>query len=173
MSDDTIDTICVSCESGVGPTSRRMFLQLAAGLTISAAVLGLDPADATALPVVEKNGQASGSEHRYPMPAADGVTIDSAAQIILVRYQSHVYAFNLSCPHQNTALKWRPKDGRFQCPKHDSKYQPNGAFMSGRATRNMDRLAVRRDDASLVVDVNKWFQSDKDPSGWAAASITL
>lgn len=107
------------------------------------------------------------------MPGADGVTIDRGAQVILVRFQSHVYAFNLACPHENTALKWLPKDGRFQCPKHDSKYQPNGAFMDGRATRNMDRLGIRREDRSVVVDLNRFFQSDKDPAGWAAATIAL
>ena len=39
--------------------------------------------------------------------------------------------------------------------------------MSGRATRNMDRLAVRLDGTTLVVDVNRMLQSDKDPAGWA------
>ena len=38
------------------------------------------------------------------------------------------YAFNLACPHENTALKWLPKDGRFQCPKHESQYQPCGSL---------------------------------------------
>ena len=58
-----------------------------------------------------------------------------------MRFQGVVYAFNLSCPHQNTALKWQPDDQRFQCPKHKSRYQPDGTFISGRATRGMDRLA--------------------------------
>jgi Rieske Fe-S protein len=107
------------------------------------------------------------------VPAADGVTIDKAAQVIVVRFQSHLYAFNLACPHQNQALRWLPKEGRFQCPKHESKYQPTGTFMNGRATRNMDRLAVRLDAGSLVVDVDKMFESDKDPAGWAAATVTI
>ena len=119
------------------------------------------------------DGDPTGAEHRYPVPAADGVTIDKAAQVIVVRFQSHLYAFNLACPHQNQALRWLPKEGRFQCPKHESKYQPNGTFMNGRATRNMDRLAVRLDAGSLVVDVDTMFQSDKDPAGWAAAAVTI
>ena len=107
---------------------------------------------------------AAGSEHQYPIPAADGVTIDRKAQIIVVRYQQHLYAFNLACPHENTALKWLPKDGRFQCPKHESRYQPSGQFIDGRATRNMDRLGVRVENNMLVVDVNKFYKSDKDPA---------
>ena len=56
---------------------------------------------------------------------------------------------------------------------NESKYEPNGTFMNGRATRNMDRLAVRVDAGSLVVDVDRMFQSDKDPAGWAAAATTI
>lgn len=141
--------------------SRRDFLQVLAAVGLAA------------LPVTMVEGSAAGSEHRYPFPAADGVTIDRKEQVIIVRYQAHVYAFNLSCPHENTALKWLPKDMRFQCPKHESKYQPNGTFMSGRATRNMDRLAVHRDGDSLVVDLSHIIKSDADAGAWAAATIPV
>ena len=153
--------------------SRRAFLQLAAGLTISAAALGLSATDADALPITIAEGVASGSERRYPVPAGDGVTIDKVSQVILVRYQSHLYAFNLACPHQNQMLRWLPKEGRFQCPKHESKYQPTGVFIDGRATRNMDRLAVHLDGGSLVVDLDRMFESDKDRAGWDAATVTI
>ena len=149
------------------------FLQLAARLAVTAAALGLDPSSLEALPVASIDGEQTGSEHRYPVPAGDGVSIDRTAQVIVVRYQGHLYAFNLACPHQNQALKWLAKESRFQCPKHQSKYQPTGTFMSGRATRNMDRLAVRLDGATLVVDVNRMFQSDKDPAGWSAATVAV
>jgi len=152
---------------------RRRFLRMVGCFTVSAAAFGLGAADLAALPVTIVDGDPVGAEHRYPVPAADGVTIDKTGQVIVVRYQSHLYAFNLACPHQNQALRWLPKEGRFQCPKHESKYQPNGTFMNGRATRNMDRLAVRLDAGSLVVDVDKMFQSDKDPAGWAAAAVTI
>ena len=77
------------------------------------------------------------------------------------------------CPHENTALKWLPKDGRFQCPKHESRYQPNGTFMSGRATRNMDRLAIRRDGDAVYVDLSHIIKSDTDAAAWAAATLAL
>ena len=173
MSDKPVDSPCASCETGAGFSSRRAFLQLAAGFTISAATLGLSATDADALAVTIAEGVQSGSERRYPIPAGDGVTIDKVSQVIVVRYQAHLYAFNLACPHQNQMLRWLPKESRFQCPKHESKYQPNGTFMNGRATRNMDRLAVSVDGAALVVDVDKMFQSDKDLSGWAAATVAL
>jgi len=79
----------------------------------------------------------------------------------------------LSCPHQRTALHWLQDVGRFQCPKHKSRYQPDGVFVSGRATRNMDRFAVRRDGATIVVDLEKVFKSDVDAAGWAGAVVAL
>jgi len=146
---------CTDCPS------RRGFLQIVAGLGLAA------------LPVLFVDGIEAAGEQKYPFPAGDGVTIDRKQQIIIVRTQSHVYAFNLSCPHENTALKWLPKDNRFQCPKHESKYQPNGTFMSGRATRNMDRLQIRRDGDALFVDLSHIIKSDTDPAGWAAATIAV
>jgi nitrite reductase/ring-hydroxylating ferredoxin subunit len=146
---------CTDCPS------RRDFLQIVAALGFAA------------LPVLFVEGVDAASEQKYPFPAADGVTIDRKQQVIIVRSQGHVYAFNLSCPHENTALKWLAKDNRFQCPKHESKYQPNGTFTSGRATRNMDRLTIRREGDALFVDLSHIIKSDADPAGWAAATIPV
>lgn len=126
------------------------------------------------VPVREGSGaQASATERSYPVPAADGVTIDREAQVILVRAQQKAYAFNLACPHENTALRWRAQEGRFQCPRHESKYQPDGTFISGRATRHMDRLGIRRAGDHLIVDLNRFYRSDQQPQEWAAAEVSL
>jgi Rieske Fe-S protein len=109
----------------------------------------------------------------YPIPAADGVQIDRDNQVILVRWQGAIYAFNLSCPHQNTALRWNAGDSQFQCPKHHSKYQPDGTFVSGRATRGMDRFTITRSGDNVVVDVDAMHKEDKDPAGWAAAMLKV
>jgi hypothetical protein len=37
----------------------------------------------------------------------------------------------------------------------------------------MDRLGVRLEDNMLVVDVNKFYRSDKDAAAWAAATVAL
>lgn len=114
-----------------------------------------------------------GAVLKYPLPAADGVSIDATNEVILCRSGVEVYAFALSCPHQNTALKVMPKNRGFQCPKHKSKYQPNGTFIDGRATRNMDRLQVSREGNLLVVDPEIVFQSDSDAAKWAAAVVRV
>ncbi len=107
----------------------------------------------------------------YPLPAEDGVSIDPENEVILVRSEKQIYAFALSCPHENTALRWRPQDQRFQCPKHASKYSPDGSYLSGRTTRNMDRFAIRREDQKVVVSLTKLFRSDQQKAEWESAVI--
>jgi Rieske Fe-S protein len=93
--------------------------------------------------------------------------------VILVRYQGAAYAFNLSCPHQHTALRWLAAEGRFQCPKHKSRYRPDGVFISGRATRGMDRFAIRLDGAQLAVDADTLLRQDEARERWEAAVARL
>lgn len=153
---------------------RRTFLARVSALTVAWIAGAFAPATLDALPVVEAAGLIAGvDERRYPIPAADGVTIDQAAQAIVVRYQQRVYAFALSCPHQNTALRWRAADQRFQCPKHESKYKPDGTFISGRATRNMDRLPIRRDGDAVIVGIDGAWHSDTQAAQWTAAVVAL
>ena len=154
--------------------TRREFLQQGScfGLAVAAA-LGLATSDALALPVALAEGAASGNERRYPVPSADGVTVDRKASLILVRVDGKVCAFALSCPHQNAAVKWVPNDHRFQCTKHDSQYKPDGVYTSGHATRNMDRFPIRREGEEVAVDVTRVFHSDTAAAAWAAATVSL
>ena len=158
--------------------SRREFLRDAA-ITIAGIAASLGFArSAAALPEhftvkATRALERLGDQLSYAIPAADGAQIDRDAQVILVRWQNAVYAFNLSCPHQNTALRWDEADHRFQCPKHHSQYQPDGAFITGRATRGMDRFSIQRDGDKVVVNVNAMHKQDADPAGWSAAVVKL
>jgi len=122
---------------------------------------------------LEPSPAAQGTERRYPLPETDGVTIDQSSSVMLVRYQGKVLALALACPHQRAAVRWLPSEQRFQCSKHDSKYQPNGTYTSGRATRNLDRFPIHRDGQSVVIDVSKIYKSDQDTAGWASAVVSL
>jgi nitrite reductase/ring-hydroxylating ferredoxin subunit len=162
--------VCGDCPR----TSRRGFLgQISCAAVAAALATELAASDVEALPIAESTSGGAEAERTYPVPATDGVTIDREGQVIVVRHQNRVYAFALACPHENTALRWRQQDVRFQCPRHESKYQPDGTFISGRATRNMDRFAVRREGDTIVVDVNRWFRSDQQSTQWAAAVVML
>lgn len=151
-------------------TARRDFLRqtLAAGAALAGVAL-LGPVRT----VSALEPRAGRGPVKYALPTADGVSIDNTNEVILCRHAGEVFAFALSCPHQNTALKVLSKGAGFQCPRHKSKYQPNGTFVSGRATRNMDRLQITRDGATITVDPDIAFESDTDPARWAAAVIKL
>lgn len=163
-----LDTPCASCGS---LASRRDFLREAASLVACAAVV---PAEAFHLPV--RLSAALGlldQEAVYPIPPEDGATIDRDREVILVRYQNQVYAFGLSCPHQRTLLRWQEEQQRFQCPKHKSTFQLDGAFLAGRATRSMDRYPLRREGDTVVVDLSALLQEDRDRERWVDAVVPL
>lgn len=150
---------------------RREFLRDAAVAAAALAALG---AKAAAMPVNFMHARAVTDEQAtYPLPTTDGVYIDKKQEVIVARVGSQVFAFELACPHQNTALRWNDKERQFQCPKHHSKYTPDGSFISGRATRAMDRFAVTKQGNNLVVDLDKVFEQDKDAMGWQNAVLTL
>lgn len=164
-----------SCQACAFDSTRRTFLReagvAAAGILV---LLGAMPSVASAVPltVIAPLNTESGTR-TYAIPLTDGTSIDTEAEVILTRWRGAVYAFNLACPHRNTALRWLPADGRFQCPKHKSKYQPDGAFISGKATRGMDRFSVRRSGSSVIVNLDQLYNQSDDPTGWAAATIAV
>jgi Rieske Fe-S protein len=158
----------------LGP-SRRDFLRHTSLAAIGALVMvGIPPELAATMRPTAVTGRISGRAMlSYPIPAGDGVQIDKKNQVILVRWQNEMYAFNLSCPHQNTALHWEQSHSEFQCPKHHSRYRPDGTFIDGRATRNMDRFTVARSGNEISVNVDQMHKSDADRSGWAASVVQL
>ncbi len=164
-SDDTGEA-CTGCD-------RRAFLRAGLGAGLALTVLGLDARSAGALTTRWITGSAQAEKVRYDVPVEDGVHVDRKTEVIVVRHQGTIAAFALSCPHQRSMLKWREKDGYFQCTKHHSHYGPLGVFEDGRATRNMDRYAVSLVNGALVVDTSTVFQSDEQPAAWAAATVVV
>lgn len=165
------DNCCEGCALG-----RRAFLRNAtlAALGMAAAIAGQGSATEP-LPIGFIAGRRLGrSEKAYPLPGADGVSIDHDDDVILVRHAGRVYAFSLACPHQNTALRWETDEGgQFECPKHHSKYRPDGTFISGRATRGMDRFAIRQEGNQVFVNLDQLYEQDQRPTDWAGAVIVL
>jgi Rieske Fe-S protein len=136
--------------------------------------LGVRPAEAAALAMTPARPLTlRGEMAAYALPAADGAVIDRDREVIVVRWQGRAFAFSLSCPHQRTMLRWQPAEARFQCPKHHSRYQPEGTFVSGRATRGMDRYAVRLEGNQLAVDLSRRIRQDQDPAAWTAAAAVI
>ncbi len=162
---------CEACTA----TGRRDFVldALRAG-AIALAALGFAPGDAGAMPLRFVSAlAASGTEKSYAVPAADGVQVDKENEVILSRVGRQVYAFALACPHQNTALRWEGDDHLFRCPKHKSTYRPDGTFIEGRATRGMDRYAIRLAGPNVVVDIDAIIQEDLDKARWLQAFVAV
>jgi nitrite reductase/ring-hydroxylating ferredoxin subunit len=110
----------------------------------------------------------------YPLPASDGARIDEPNGVIVARVGSVVYALSLICPHRAvTSLEWVADAKQFHCPKHDAHFKADGELIDGRPRRAMDRFAVKRDGAALVVDTTTLLQQDTTPDAWLKASVTV
>jgi nitrite reductase/ring-hydroxylating ferredoxin subunit len=162
---------CGGCDAG---RTRREFVRdaVTAAVAALATVCGSQPLEAATFGWARLL-RSSDAKRVYAIPAEDGVQIDRASEVILVRWQGSMYAFALSCPHQRSALRWEEDRARFQCPKHHSRYTPDGAFVSGRATRGMDRYAVTRDGSGVSVDTGTLHKQSDDPAAWRAATIRV
>jgi len=147
---------CASCPAGAAIQRREFLRELMAGAFV----------------ISVGGGTGSREDKAYDIPAADGAMIDKKESVIVARFEGKVYAFSLACPHQNTALRWEAKAGRFQCPKHKSRYKPDGIFIDGRATRGLDRFAVRRDGEKLMVNLDALYEEDKNAE-WKTAFVQL
>src|SRR3954470_19191804 len=161
---------CSGC--AIAEVSRREFLRDAGIAAAAALALVSAPSRLLAEPLRLISAAAAGGTARsYPMPTADGVSIDKENEVILVRWQDTIYAFALSCPHQNTALRWEEDHKQFQCPKHHSKYRPDGTFIEGRATRGMDRYAITKVGTGISVDLDKVYEQDSQAQDWNGAVL--
>jgi Rieske Fe-S protein len=163
---------CESCP--IAPTRRRFLQEAAVAVAGVLVTVGVSRHVAAQLPVETITALARrGGARSYPIPSGDVAQIDRDNEVILVRWEGVVYAFNLSCPHQRTALRWSESAHRFQCPKHHSQYEPSGEFITGRATRGMDRFAVRRDGQNVLVDTETLYRQDENAAAWRAAALKL
>ena len=168
LPDDNADP-CGGCSLGES-LKRREFLRNALAMLPFVIPSG---ARNLQFPIGFIEGTGSRADKAYPFPAVDGVSIDKGESVIIARFDNRVWAFSLACPHQNTAIRWDAGAGRFQCPKHKSRYRPDGTFIEGRATRGLDRFALRRDGDQLLVNLDTLYREDKDAGQWATAFITV
>jgi len=167
LSDHDSASPCATTDCFIG---RRAFLRDTA--TAAAVMAGVSVAAPLRFLSAMEPRSATGTI-KYPIPGTDSVSIDATNEVILCRSAGEVFAFALSCPHQNTALRAIPGGGGFQCSRHKSKYQANGTFVSGKATRNMDRLQITKAGDTVVVDPAIAFLSDEEPDKWNAAKVKV
>jgi nitrite reductase/ring-hydroxylating ferredoxin subunit len=171
-SDTNVPSGCQACPHA---TDRRAFLRhMALAVAGTLAVAGLSPGAAfasSARYIAPLAGR--GSQRRYALPRVDGVSIDSSSEVILARWQGHVYAFSLRCPHRGTRLVWHADESRVFCPKHKARFRPDGAHDSGRNTRSLDRYTLRLEGEAVLVELDTLYRVDENPGGWNGAVISV
>lgn len=60
-----------------------------------------------------------------------------------------IEALSAVCPHLGCAIGWDPDAKNYLCPCHDSRFQQDGARMSGPSERGLDPLPVTVVDGRL------------------------
>ena len=163
---------CLDCPVAMG---RRGFLR-DVGLTVAAALIasGLRPHAALASLVTEiKPVRSRGALRTYSVPQADTILVDVDNDVIVARSRGKLYAFSRRCPHKGAALVWHESESRIFCPKHKARFDVEGAHVSGRRSRNLDRYAIRLAGRELIVDTDTLYQEDENLSDWRSAYVEV
>jgi nitrite reductase/ring-hydroxylating ferredoxin subunit len=164
---------CDECPAAAA--SRRVFLRNVALTVAGALALTASGAPAAlAKSVLEtKPSRSRGMRRTYGLPVQDAISIDVDNDVILARWQNHVYAFSLKCPHRGTQLEWHADERRVFCPKHKARFTAEGLYDSGRRTRDLDRYDIARQGSTVEVDLGALRRADQEPDEWRRAVITL
>lgn len=59
------------------------------------------------------------------------------------------------CPHEGCEVVWEQNRNRFACPCHDSFFTPDGARISGPASRGLDTLPSRVVEGTIQVQYHE------------------
>jgi nitrite reductase/ring-hydroxylating ferredoxin subunit len=165
---------CGDCP--VASASRRAFLR-DVGLTVVGALALItvgSPAVALAESVIATEPlRVLGTQRTYGIPSGDSISVDTANDVIIARWQGRAYAFSLKCPHRGTRLEWHADERRLFCPKHKARFRTDGAHDSGRTSRDLDRYDIDRQGEALVVDLDALRRADQEPEAWRAAVVVL
>lgn len=154
---------------------RRAFLR-DASIAVGAALIasGLVPSQAFADGITSIVALPAGAQERaYPLPTADGVSVDADNRVALVRVNHQLFAFSLECPHRGRVLEWIDSEHRFYCSKHKARFTANGQHASGRHTPDLDRFALRVQQNRVIVSVDRVLAVDSTPAEWAGAVVRV
>jgi len=165
---------CTDCPAA--RASRRVFLRDVGAMvaTLFAAGAVTSPTAALASAVSEtRASRANGMLRTYALPSTDSIAIDVGNEVILARWQNHVYAFSLKCPHRGARLEWHEDEDRIFCPKHKARFLGDGSHDSGRRSRDLDRYRLSREGGSVHVDLGAVLRADTDMDAWRAAVIDV
>jgi menaquinol-cytochrome c reductase iron-sulfur subunit len=115
---------------------------------------------------------ADGVPKRVPLVAdhRDAWTLEKQVELgaaWLLRRGSAVTAWTTVCPHLGCAVDRNATGPGFNCPCHDSAFDPEGRRVTGPSPRDLDTLGARIDDGFVFVQFQRFRQGtrDKQPVG--------
>src|SRR5271169_5777666 len=83
----------------------------------------------------------------------DSVTLDVDARIFVIHDKEGFFALNAVCTHLGCLTAWKPDLGIIACPCHGSKFNRDGAKITGPAPRPLPWLRMwLSDEGDLMVD---------------------
>lgn len=162
------------------PGNRRGFVKLAA--ILCGALAGLVPTLAGLLVFLDPLRRKAQGGNRVKVATLDSVPDDGVARyfpvvadqtdawnryvdvpigaVFLLRQPgaSEVLCFNAICPHAGCFVNFNAAEGKFQCPCHDSTWQPTGERINPEkcpSPRDLDPLAV---DSDMLVQGEVWVE---------------
>jgi cytochrome b6-f complex iron-sulfur subunit/menaquinol-cytochrome c reductase iron-sulfur subunit len=124
------------------------------------------------IPTVPLDSLAEGQPTRVELVAdhRDAWTLEKAVQLgaaWVVRKGTAVVAWSVVCPHLGCAIAALPAAAGFNCPCHDSSFDPEGRRLNGPSPRDLDTLATRVDAGVVSIEFRRFRQgtSEKAPVG--------
>ncbi|MDP8999521.1 MAG: ubiquinol-cytochrome c reductase iron-sulfur subunit [Myxococcota bacterium] len=91
----------------------------------------------------------------------DAWTLEKAVElgaVWLLRTGEGVRAWSVTCPHLGCAIDRGANAVGFNCPCHDSSFDPDGRRLSGPSPRDLDALATRVEDGFVLVEFRRFQQ---------------
>ncbi|MEU4807269.1 Rieske (2Fe-2S) protein [Actinosynnema sp. NPDC023587] len=98
-----------------------------------------------------RTGDRIAGQADVPVGSGKLVDLPGDGQLLVVRTEAGVRAFNPACPHQGTVVN-PPAAGVITCPTHRSGFDPvSGAVLSGPSPRGLVEVPVRVTGEDVVL----------------------
>jgi thiosulfate dehydrogenase [quinone] large subunit len=82
----------------------------------------------------------------------NGWLLHPSENILLINIQGEIRAFSSVCPHDSCARNWTYQPGVFTCTCHSSKFDTQGAYLSGPANANLTEFPANREGDTLIIN---------------------
>lgn len=133
------------------PIDRRRFLATGASALAAAAGLGTFVSLAFLSPWDRERAHRAvviGVPEDIPV---GGVLVLPGQRIAVGHTEAGWYALSTVCPHLGCLVQWLEEEGKFHCPCHGSRFEPDGAVQNGPAREDLVSVAIGLDDRGRLV----------------------